>query len=388
MLLGAQGLLDDPKRPASATVVGKVVRQLGFVQIDSINTVERAHHLILFSRLHRYRRPWFAKLLEESRNLFEHWTHDASAIPTEFFPHWRHRFERYRLTTRTHQWWQQRMGPEPDKTIDMVRQRIRRDGPLLSRDFEHDAAQHQLPEDGWWGWKPQKAALEHLWRTGELAVARRINFQKVYDLIERVLPEAHRATAPDLEAHIEWACRSALERLGFATPREIAGFWHAVTLSQARHWCGQAQHHGEIVQVEIQPQDDSSPRPAFALADFETRLARFPSAREINAGVRLLAPFDPVLRDRQRTMRLFNFEYTLEAFVPAAKRKYGYYVLPMLRGDRLIGRLDPKLHRDTGTLEIRGLWLEPRMKQTATLRRAIDAAIERLAEFVGAATIR
>lgn len=388
MLLGAQGLLDDPERAATPASVNKLVRRMGFVQIDSINTIERAHHLILFSRLHRYRREHLAKLLESTRELFEHWTHDASAIPTEFFPHWKHRFERYRHTTRTHQWWQQRMGRDPDRTIEMVKQRIVRDGPLLSRDFEHDSAQHQLPEDGWWGWKPQKAALEHLWRTGELAVTRRINFQKVYDLTERVLPEAHGAVAPSLEAHIEWACTSALDRLGVAAPREIASYWHAISIAQARQWCEQAQKRGQIVSIEVQPQDGSKPRASFALGDFKSRLAKLPDPRDESKRVRLLAPFDPVLRDRQRTQRIFNFEYTLEAFVPAHKRHYGYYVLPMLQGDCLIGRIDPKLHRSTSTLEIRGLWMEPKVKQTSRRMREVRVAIERLADFVGASSIQ
>lgn len=386
-LLAAQGLLDDPNRHASPAAVRRVVQQMGFVQIDSINTVERAHHLILFTRLHGYRQPMLARLLEDTRDLFEHWTHDASAIPTGWFSQWRHRFERYRLHTRTHKWWTQRMGPQPEKTIDMVRRRIERDGPLLSRDFQHDRANHRLPEDGWWGWKPQKAALEHLWRIGELAVTRRVNFQKVYDLTERVLPDAHRAPAPPLDEHTDWACRSALERLGFATPREIAAFWNAIDLAQARQWCEQALRTGRIIPVSVESADGSPPRRALALRDIEHRMAKCPTIDQAGPEVRVLAPFDPALRDRQRTRRLFNFDYTLEAFVPSPRRRYGYYVLPLLRHDRFIGRIDPKFHRERSVLEIRGLWLEPRITPARTTRRAIESAIERLAQFIGAQSI-
>jgi uncharacterized protein YcaQ len=387
MLLGAQGLLDDPARRATPSALCKLIQQMGFVQIDSINTIERAHHLILFSRLPEYRSHMLARLLEDTRELFEHWTHDASAIPTPWFPHWRHRFERHRRKMTSHKWWQMRMGPEPEKTIEMVMQRIRRDGPLLSRDFEHDRNNHQLPEDSWWGWKPQKAALEHLWRTGELAVAKRINFQKVYDLTERVLPQSQRLPIPDLDEHIDWACRSALERLGPATPREIAAFWNAVDLAQARQWCEKTRQRGEIIEVRVEALDGSAPKPAFMLADRLARALRLPSENQVDGDIRLLAPFDPALRDRHRTRRLFNFDYTLEAFVPARKRRYGYYVLPMLEGDALIGRLDPKFHRERGTVEVRGLWLEPRVKPTKARKRKIDAAVERLAEFVGASSI-
>jgi uncharacterized protein YcaQ len=271
---------------------------------------------------------------------------------------------------------------------------------MLSRDFEHNRNGEPPPEEGWWGWKPQKAALEYLWRRGDLSVVKRINFQKVYDLTERVFPQQHASPAPDLEEHIDWACRSALERLAFATPAEIAAFWNAIDLAQARAWCHIAAQIGEIVPVTLESADESKPRTAFALADWEVRLKRVPrELPEAGAGrIRLLSPFDPVLRDRKRTARLFNFDYTFEAFTPAPKRRYGYYVLPMLQGDQLIGRLDPKFHRAPGgrgrrpggrggVLEIKGVWWEPKVQPTKIRQMLLDDALARLAAFIRAKSI-
>jgi uncharacterized protein YcaQ len=205
LLMGAQGLLSDPERAATPAALFELVRRMGFVQLDSINYVERAHHLTLFSRLFNYRREHLARLLERERSLFEHWTHDASAVPTEWFAHWKPRFERAAPRIRASYWWRERLGDDAERYIDAVRERIHREGPLRSQDFEHERG----ASSPWWGWKPQKAALEYLWHTGELMVVRRENFQKVYDLTERVFPELHRAPAPPEEEHTEWACSTA-----------------------------------------------------------------------------------------------------------------------------------------------------------------------------------
>lgn len=378
LLLGAQGLLDDPRRRATADALYEIIERLGFVQIDSINVVERAHHLTLAARLQGYRPRLLERLLERERSLFEHWTHDASAIPTIWYPQWHYRFERYRRRVLEHPWWMERVGPRPDEVIAGVRERVRNEGPLMTRDFED-----QRPEGTdktWWGWKPEKAALEYLWRTGELAVAGRVNFHKVYDLTERVLPEAHAAPRPEPGEHIAWACRTALERLGAATADEIAGFWRAISLEEVKGWVERATAAGEIVPVLIEAVDGSAPRRAWAVPDWEARAAALPPAPP---RIRLLSPFDPILRDRKRTLRLFGFDYRFEAFVPAPKRLWGYYILPILEGERLVGRLDPKLRRYEGVLEIRKVWWEPGVRDAKGRRAALEAAVERLARLCG-----
>jgi uncharacterized protein YcaQ len=378
LLLGAQGLLDDPRGRVTADRLYHLIERMGFVQIDSINVVERAHHLTLASRLQGYRPLLFDLLLEGERRLFEHWTHDASAIPILWYPHWQLRFERYRRKVLEHTWWRERVGPDPARVVDHVRERLLAEGPLMTRDFE------DTREDGadrtWWGWKPQKAALEYLWRTGEAAVVGRVNFHKVYDLAERALPEAHAAPRPTDEEHLDWACRTAIERLGVASADEIAAFWRAADLNEVKIWCEQAAAAGEIVPVQVEAMDGSV-RGAYAVPDWEEQAATLPPAPP---RIRLLSPFDPILRDRRRSLRLFGFDYRFEAFVPAPQRRYGYYVLPILEGERLIGRLDPKLHREESRLEIRQVWWEPGVRESKARNLRLEAAVERLAHFTGA----
>ncbi|HEX7181378.1 MAG TPA: crosslink repair DNA glycosylase YcaQ family protein [Thermoanaerobaculia bacterium] len=379
LLLGGQELLADPRRRATADVLYEIVEAMGFVQIDSINVVERAHHLTLAARLQGYRPALLERLLERDRRLFENWTHDASAIPTVWYPYWKIRFERYRKRVLAHPWWRERVGPDPERVMEHVRDRLRHEGPLMTKDFEDERPERT--DKAWWGWKPQKAVLEYLWRIGEVAVPRRVNFHKVYDLAERVYPEAHAAPRPTDEEHVDWACRSALKRLGVATSDEIAGFWRAVSLEEARAWCARASAAGEIAAVEAEAVDGSRPRAAWAVPDWEERLAALPPAPP---RIRLLSPFDPILRDRKRTLRLFNFDYRFEAFVPAPQRVYGYYVLPILEGERLIGRLDPKLLREESLLDVRKIWWETGVRESKGRKIALEAAVERLARLVGA----
>lgn len=381
LLMGAQGLLDDPGRNATKASLAKLIRRLGFVQLDSINVLERAHHLTLHTRMDGFKQEQFTSALEKDRSLFEHWTHDASAIPVEWFPYWKPRFRKDKPRIQGNAWWQYHFrGVDGDKVVAQVLERITHEGPLKSADFLHPEKRGP-----WWGWKPQKAALDFLWRTGVLAIVKRIHFHKVYDLTERVLPGQYLAVEPDEEAHIHWACSSALERLGVASPKELADFWNVLDAAQVKAWCEREAEAGHILPVNVEGADGSKPQAAFAVEDWETRLKNLPDAPD---RTRLLCPFDPVLRDRARALRIFGFDYRFEAFVPEAKRTYGYFILPILEGEKIVGRLDPKFHRDQGLLEIKGLWWEPGVKANKARKKALEAALERLAAFIGAAEIQ
>ena len=381
LFMGAQGLLDDPERRATKASLSNLIRRLGFVQMDSINVIERAHHLTLHTRMDAFKQEQFVHALEKDRTLFEHWTHDASAIPVEWFSHWKPRFQKDKARLQGNAWWQHHFqGVNGDQVVAQVLERITHEGPLKSADFEHPGKRGP-----WWGWKPQKAALDFLWRTGQLAIVRRTHFHKVYDLTERVLPNQHFAMEPDEEAHIHWACTSALERLGVASPKELTDFWASLDITQVKVWCEHEAKAGRIVAVHVEGADGSKPRAAFAVVDWETRLKNLPDAPD---RTRLLCPFDPVLRDRARALRIFGFDYRFEAFVPDGKRAYGYFVLPILEGEKIVGRLDPKFHRNQSLLEIKGLWWEPGVKATKARKKALEAAIERLANFIGASELR
>jgi len=378
LLLDGQGLLSDPARRAGLRTVQGIVEQLGFVQVDSIQKLERAHHLILGSRLDGYRATHLDELLFRKRSLFEHWTHDASLIPVGAFPHWKRRFARTEQRLRKSRWFTHRLGADPERTIAHVLDRIASEGPLRTSDFERGS---DRPATGWWDWTPEKAALEFLWHTGRLAIHGRDRFQKIYGLIEHTFPELHAAPLPSEAEHLDWACLSALEKLGIATSGELAAYWAAVKPAEAGAWCRTAQADGRIVEVMVEAIDGSKPRRAYALPSWSKRAKKLSAAED---RIRVLAPFDPIVRDRKRAARLFDFDFRFEAFVPAPKRKYGYYVCPLLEGDRLIGRIEPRFDRDGGALVVENLWWERRVKATQRRRRHLNDALAVLAAQIGA----
>lgn len=377
ILLAAQGLAAAPGRRAGPAGVLQLIERLGFVQLDAINVLERSELLVLHARLDGDPRPALRQLLEKDRTLFEHWTHDASVIPTAWHPLWRRRFRRFEQRLRARPGFRQRLGPDPDARLRDVEQRMRREGPLRSQDLV--SMREDRKHGGWWDWHPGKASLEFLWLTGRAAITARRSGEKVYDLVERVLPErALRAEEPAAEEHLAWACRSALARLGVATAKEIADFWEAVKVTDVRAFARAATASGEWEAVELLD-GDGKRRAAFAHPDSE-RLAK---TEPLADRIRLLSPFDPVVRDRARLLRRFGFDYRFEAFTPRAKRRYGYYVLPFVRGDTFLGRIDPKLHRENAELTVRGPFWE-RGARSPENRRLLENAVERLAGFTGA----
>lgn len=379
LFLHLHGLSEPVHRKLTDAELADRIERIGFVQVDSVNTVARAHHMILHARNRTYRPRQLKRLLEQDRALFENWTHDASVIPTQFYPYWGQRFRRTADHLRTR--WRKFRRPGFEKEAESVLERIAADGPVMARELGGDAPKQA---SGWWDWHPSKTALEYLWRTGTLAVCRREGFQKVYDLTERVIPTPHRAHEPDEAAVIDWACRSALERLGFATPGEIAKYWETVSNAEATEWCRSHLGNG-LRQIEVDCIGAEKPRKVFAFEDFD---ARFADASEPLPILRILSPFDPMIRDRVRACRLFGFDYRIEIFVPAEKRQYGYYVFPILEGDRFVGRIDMKHRRqEDGALYVTGLWPEPGVSFGKSRMRALEAALERLRRFCGADSI-
>ena len=350
-----------------------LIARIGFVQVDSIRTVERAHHTILYSRNRTYRPAMLDRLLERDRSLFEHWTHDAAVIPTAFYPLWRRKFRREAaaLRERYRRW----HGPDFETETGPLLDLIGENGPVRARDLKRRPARNPR---GWWDWHAGKTALEFLWRTGELAVARRENFQKVYDLSRRVLPPEAFEGEPDEPAFIDWACRSALDRLGFGTAGEIAGYWNLVTTREADAWA-KASLGAEVIVAGLEAADPNvRPRRLYTSADLEVRLA---AAADPPPGLRVLSPFDPAVRDRKRLRHLFGFDFRIEIFVAEAQRQYGYYVFPLLEGDRMVGRIDMAADRAAGILTIRKLWPEPDIRFGAGRRQALEGLLNRISGF-------
>ena len=372
IFLERQRLSGPPGRALSKPDLLQLIDDLGFVQVDSIATVERAHHMILFSRNQTYRREHLTALLEKDGELFEHWTHDASIIPSKLFRYWKHRFRRREpvLAERWRKW----HGEGFDSAFNETFEHISTNGAIMSRDMKVD--DHK--SGGWWNWHPNKTALEYYWHTGKLAIAGRVNFQKIYDLAERVIASHHYEPEVSHAEFVDWACRSALDRLGFATSGEIAAFWDIVTPDEAKDWV--KDHRDELVDVLIGTADGSKPRASVAFTGFPENLGDIP---EPPARVRVLSPFDPLLRNRDRAERLFDFFYRIEVFVPEPKRQYGYYVFPLLEGDRMIGRIDMKADRKTGSLDVKRLWLEKGIRASAGRLEKLDAELQRVGRFAG-----
>lgn len=381
LFLERHGLGEPLKARLTHASLLETIHRLGFVQVDSISTVERAHHMILHARNHTYRPHRLAHLHEREAAVFENWTHDAAYLPTAFYPCWMRVFERRRehLHGRFHRYHGSAFAAKQQEVLA----RIAAEGPMMARDFE-DRPDPDSEKWGW-NWHPSKAALEYLWRTGGLVVARREGFQKVYDLPERVIP-GYAAMQPVSDAElVDWACSTALERLGFATPGELAAFWDVISPAEAAAWC-EAQPAGALVEVVC----------ACAMAEGKDKRAyarpeTVEAVRDLTpppGAIRVLSPFDPAIRDRKRAETLFGFGYRIEIFVPAAKRQYGYYVFPLLEGERFIGRLDMKRDREADALRVAALWLEPRLTLTPGRLAKLEKALGEVAAFAGVAGVR
>jgi uncharacterized protein len=374
LFLHLHGLGEPPSGMGRGVDLAALIDRIGFVQVDSIATVERAHHMILFARRAAYRSEALAPLLERDRVLFEHWTHDAAILPVQHFAHWQHRFARD--SSRLHAEWRKWFREGYEAQLDGILNRIARDGPVTSAEVGEGEARGK---GGWWDWHPSKTALEWLWRTGQLSITRREGFRKVYDLTERVIPAAHLSARTGADETRDWACASALDRLGFATSGELAAYWAAVPPEAARDWCVAGLASGRLEPVQIEGADGRL-RASVAWPGLGARAAASPAPPP---RLRVMSPFDPALRDRARAERLFGFRYRIEVFVPEAQRTYGYYVFPLLEGDRLIGRIDMKAHRDRGVLRVRAVWPEAGVAFGAGRRARLEAELDRMARFAG-----
>ncbi len=365
--LASHGLAATPTGPLDAMAI---VRDLGFVQLDSIQVVARAHHHILWSRNQNYREPMLNRLLLPQRKVFEHFTHDASVLPMEFLPMWQRQFRRMKEKVGQSSWF----GKGLDHgLLQEVKRRIADEGPLSTHAFDtRTSGPRQM-----WKRPPHKQALDYLWYAGDLATCHRDGFTKVYDLAERVFPADLRGRQMDDREQVDWLCASALDRIGFGTLGEIRKFWDATDPPEVTAWA--TRNTGRLVPAEVETATGEWTR-ALACPDIETRLDDVPAT---STRLRILNPFDPAIRDRARLKRLFGFDYTVEMFVPAARRKWGYYVFPLLEGTRFVGRLDAKADRARGTLNVLRHWPEPGVAQTPARARKLNAELTRLARFAG-----
>ena len=344
-------------RHARRDDVAAEIRRLQAVQLDSIATVDRAHRLTLASRIGRYSEDDASRLLGEGR-CFEYWAHEACLLPIEDYP----LFKRRMLELRDRHWWgRARVVPEVERHVV---ERIREEGPLPVRAFAGRS-------EPLWGWKPEKRALEQLLAAGELAIAGRQGFQRLYDLPERVIPRAYlEAPTPSLEEFRRGYAQRAVEGRGALTEAGIAEHCRfRGGAKEVRPHVDALVREGLVRRVEV---DDDGP-PVVVPAGAE--LDGAPS------GAVLLCPFDNLMWDRPFLRRLFGFEHLIEVYKREHERVYGYYVLPLLVGDRLVGRADLKSDRARGVLQIRRFTPEPGMRRK--LDEPLERAASRLARSLG-----
>ena len=354
--LRAQGLDGGFRPPAGKKGALAVVERLGQVQIDTISVVERAHHHTIWTRHPGYNPAMLDELQSRDREVFEYWTHAASYLPMRDFRFSIPRMRAMERSPRTRNWL-----AKNQKVADEVLRRIREEGPLGSADFEDPRARR----GSWWDWKPAKRALEVLFGAGKLMVAERRKFQRLYDLRERVLPDTVDAREPDASELGRFLVRQSLKTQGVAPLGEIG--WHRGNRAAVEEGIEDLVASGEVVVCEAA---GSEGEPCFALAEtLDGRAPRGPARQEVH----ILSPFDSAVIQRVRLKRLFGFDFRLECYMPAEKRTHGYFCLPILWGDRFIGRLDAKAVRKEKVLVVKALMFERGVKNT-------DEVIPRLGE--------
>jgi len=366
LALASQGFAEPrPHGEPTGWDLRRVIGRVGLIQIDSVNVLERAHYLPAFSRLGPYPRALLDQASARApRKLFEYWGHEASLLPVEL-----HRLLRWRMDrAHTDSWGgMQRIKRENPELVDRVLAEVRERGPIAASELSDKRPRRTGP---WWDWSDAKRAIEWLFWSGEVTAARRRRFERLYDLPERVLPRAAlKAPTPDVADAQRELVRIASRSLGIAAERDLRDYFRLPT-PEAKLHIAELVEAGELTLVGVEGWGRT--------AGYLAKGARIP--RQIDARA-LVGPFDSLIWERSRVRRIFGFEYRLEIYVPAAKRRHGYYVLPFLLGDRLVARVDLKADRAAGVLRARAVHLES--GTPADTSQALDAELATMAAWLG-----
>jgi uncharacterized protein YcaQ len=338
--LAAQGFGRAHPDAVGTRQLNLALQRLGALQLDSVNVFERSHYLPLFARLGAYDKTLLDKLTFARRGPYlEYWAHEAALIPVDDWPLFRFRMEFWRdwMGTNMPEWY-----AANESTIVRLKAALAANGPMPASAFEREAERVRGP---WWDWDEVKRGLERLFRVGELASAGRSNFERVYALPEQVLPaEVLAREVPEDEAKYQLMKRSAIAH-GIGTLNDLADYFR-IKQTRAKDALQRLVDEGEVLPVTVPGWN----KPAYLHKD-----ARIPRRIE---GAALLSPFDPVVWERDRALRMFGFHYRIEIYTPAAKRIFGYYTLPVLIDDALVGRIDLKNDRQAKVLRVQSAWRE------------------------------
>jgi len=335
VILLSQGIHTNNKVKKKIEATYKVIEALNYVQIDSISVVERAHHHSIWNRAENYEPIHIERLLAD-RQIFEYWSHAAAYLPMIDY---RYSLPRKKAFAQGDEHW----FSKDKKSMALVLERIKAEGPLQAKDFK----EARKTKTGWWDWKPAKKALEQLFMEGDLMVIKRQGFQKVYDVTERVIPSTIDKSMPSEEEYFQHLIINYLNANAVGTPEQITYLLKGQKKT-AKLYCRQMLEDGLIISVNINNQ------PYFSLPTIDNLLNKKLSPNK----VKILSPFDNLLIQRKRTKALFNYDYQIECYVPAVKRKVGYFSLPILFGSQFVARMDAKMDRKLGVLNILNLHLE------------------------------
>lgn len=383
LALHVQGLdVPNGAEPAPAPdAILDIVKQIQCVQIDTLHMVHRAQYLTIWSRLGAYDPADFDRLIFDegsrepgARQLFEHWRHAASIIPLAAYRWQMPHMQQFREDGGS--WWRNWLKKKANReTVERVVQRIREEGPQKTSDFQDDG-----PKRGsWWDWKPAKHALEYLFARGDLMIADRVNFHRVYDLTERVRPDWVNVDPPTHDEYVRYHVEQGLRASGVGQERQIGDYAY-MKITTVRPAIEALLAGGVAVPVEGEMADGSTGE-VLVHRDHLPLLERAAAGDLPARRTTFLNPFDNLLWSRERLSMLWNFDYTVEMYTPKDKRVYGYYNLPILHGDRLIGRFDPKLERDSGLLRLNALHLEPGIEPTDDLVAGMVTAMRDFMAF-------
>lgn len=357
-------LLDGNTRSKKGKAgVVQVIEHLGYIQVDTIAVIERAHHHTIWSRKPSYRPEMLDELLTKDRKVFEYWGHAASYLPMKDY---RFYLPKMRTNLSEHPRWQ-KWADNNKKLLNHVLKRIQKEGPLGTSDFVDS---RKKKRGTWWDWKPAKTALETLHTTGDLMVFARRKFERVFDLTERVLPMDIITKMPSQDDVVQFAIHRALNAHGLATAREILNHIHIVKEKMIKQNLVDMLDSDRIIKVKINGINSEYYTYPKTIKSFE----RSPKKKTIH----ILSPFDNFIIQRDRLKRLFNFDYQLECYKPPKQRIYGYFVLPILWGNEFIGRIDLKADRKNKELIVRNLLIEFSSKQ---VKNALPALVEKLKEL-------
>jgi uncharacterized protein YcaQ len=367
LLIAAQGLHQQKPRKVTEKSVRDIIRQMHVLQIDTISVVARSPYLVLWSRLGNYDPKWLENLLTKGE-LFEYWSHAACFLPIEDFPY-------YWLAMMTHmdkQGGWQRWINEHQEVMNRVLEYVREHGDVRSADFENTAGR----KGGWWNHKDEKVALEALFNTGQLMIRKRHNFQRIYDLRERVLPDWDESQAVAQEQVHEYFVLNTVKALGVTKAEWIADYFRlkkADTLKALKI----LEQEDRIGRIEV----EGWKTPGYFHFDNEPMVNAALKGKIPQSKTTLLSPFDPIVWDRKRGSELFNFDYKIEVYTPEPKRKYGYFTLPILYNNQIIGRLDPKAYRKEGIFEVRAVHLEPGIEPDDAMIASLKTTLKDCADW-------